>query len=193
MFFRFLKAFASFAIHSFLAVLLGSIFGFFFTAKFSPNTPLNSADYPSDGVLWGFFNTSGSKSGEFSLNSVSAYIADALFEDFKLKNTRHGTSLQVPHLKSEDGELVAEIDISAPILGRSSVKKLSIRAVERDGALILSGASLGEARIPLFIAGVVLTNLKASYSDGPNSTLAIRNLENLKILKIGDSKISVSK
>ena len=191
--FRFLKAFASFAIHSFLAVLLGGIFGFFFTAKFSPNVPLNSADYPSDWALLGFFNSSNSKSAEFSPTSVSAYIKDAIFEDFKLKNKAHGTSLQTPHISLDGKGIVADIDISAPILGASSIKKLSFRAVERGGALALSGASLGEARIPLFIAGAILNNLKVSYSDGPNSALAIKNLENLKILKIGDSVISVSK
>lgn len=190
---RAIKAFASFFIHSLLAFLLGGLFAFFFTVKFSPSSVLDESGASDDYSLAVFFDSKEKKSETFSEAALSTFIRDANLKDFKLKNKTGGFMRQTPRFEIKNGKIALSLDISAPIFGATSVRPLRFEAVECDGDLKLSEAAFGEAKIPLFLAEILFSKMKSGYAEGPNATLAIDRLSNVKVSKLKDSEVEISK
>ena len=190
---RAIKAFASFFIHSLLAFLLGGLFAFFFTVKFSPNSVLDGGGAGDDYSLSVFFDSKEKTSEAFSEAALSTFIREANFRDFKLKNTSSGSMRQTPRFEIKSGKIALTLDISAPILGATSVRPLRFEGLASGGKLKLSNAAFGEAKIPLFLAKILFSKMKSGYAEGPNAALAIDRLSSVKILNLKDSEVEISK
>lgn len=188
-----IKAFVSFAIHCVLALLLGGLFGFFVTVKFSPQVLLATTNYSGAEDVTNFFNSKKIETEKFSASAIAGYINNAIFEDFKLQNKSYGATLQTSFLEIEGDCLKASLDISTPILGATSMRRLMFFADVNDGKLRLLTAKFGDAKIPNFIASIVFYSIKSSYFKGVNTSLAAENLSKVNIVKIENSAIILSK
>ena len=187
------KAFASFLIHCLLAFLLGGLFAFFFTVRFSPNSVLDEGGAGDDSSLSLFFDSKDRASAAFSAAALSTFIREANFSDFKLKNRSSGSMRQTPRFEINSGKIALTLDISAPILGATSVRPLRFEGRASGGKLKLTNATFGEAKIPLFIAKILFSKMKSGYAEGPNARLAIDRLSGAKILNLKDSEVEISK
>lgn len=172
---------------------MGALFGFFFTVKFGAASVIETANYAGAEDVAAFFKADTKAPASFGEGAVSGYINSAIFADFKLKNKAHGYTLQTPIFVFKNSQAEAALDVLAPILGASQLRRLSFFAEVKDEKLELTAAKFGDAKIPLFIAKLVYKNIAKDYFKGANLAIASENLANCKVLKLDNGTITISK